>query len=368
MKIPFLDLKAQYYSIKPEIDDAIQKTIENSAFILGPEIEEFEKEFAAFCNVKYAVAVNSGTAALHLALLSLGIKEGDEVITVPNSFFATAEAISHCGAKPVFCDINETTFNINEDLIEQKITAKTRAIVPVHLYGNPCNMDRILEIAKRYNLAVVEDSCQAHGAEYKNRRTGSISDAAAFSFYPGKNLGAYGEGGIVTTNNPIIAEKCKLYRAHGENPKNTHNIIGYNYRLEGMQGAILRVKLRYLNKWNEARRKNAEIYSRLLDGVVPTPKISPDNKSVFHVYAIRHKDRNKLREFLQSKGIATGIHYEKPIHLQPAYYSLNYKETDFPIAEKVMKEILSLPMYPELTETEISYICDAIKEFKQLNP
>ncbi len=368
MKIPFLDLKVQYYSIKPEIDAAIQKTLENSTFILGPDIEEFEKEFAAFCNAKYAVAVNSGTAALHLALLSLGIGKDDEVITVPNTFIATAEAISHCGAKPVFCDINKDTYNIDENLIEEKITNKTKAIIPVHLYGNPSNMDKINEIAKKYNLAVIEDACQAHGAEYKSQRVGSLSDAAAFSFYPGKNLGAYGEGGIITTNNPSIAEKCRLYRAHGENPKNTHNVIGYNYRLEGMQGAILRVKLKYLDKWNESRRKNAELYSKLLEYIVPTQKISLNNKAVFHVYVIMHKERNKLREFLQTKGISTGIHYEKPIHLQKAYSFLDYKESDFPVAEKAMKESLSLPIYPEMTEIQIEYVCDAIKEFVNLNP
>ncbi|MCL5018368.1 MAG: DegT/DnrJ/EryC1/StrS family aminotransferase [Candidatus Pacearchaeota archaeon] len=366
MNIPFLDLKAQYHSIKSEIDSAIQKTLENTAFVLGPEIENFEKEFAAFCGVKYAIAVNSGTAALHLALLSLGIKQGDEVITVPNTFIATAEAISHCGAIPVFCDISEETFNIDENLIESKITSRTKAIIPVHLYGNSCNMDKINEIAKKYNLFVIEDACQAHGAEYKNKRVGSLSNIAAFSFYPGKNLGCYGEGGIIVTNNSELADKCKLYRAHGENPKNTHNVIGYNYRLEGLQGAILRVKLKYLNQWNEQRRKNAEIYTKLLKDIVITPKISENNKSIFHVYSIRHKNRDKLREFLQLKGIATGIHYEKPIHFQKAYAFLNYKESDFPVAEKVTKEILSLPMYPELTESQIEYVCNSIKEFENL--
>ncbi len=334
----------------------------------GPKVREFEEKFAKLCGTKFAVAVSSGTAALHLALLSLGIGQNDEVITVPNTFIATAEAISHCGAKPVFCDINRDNYNIDENLIEEKITNKTKAIIPVHLYGNPCNMDRINEIAKKYNLTVIEDACQAHGAEYRNQKVGSLSDAAAFSFYPGKNLGAYGEGGIITTNNPVIAEKCRLYRAHGENPKNIHNIIGYNYRLEGMQGAILRVKLKYLDKWNESRRKNAELYSKLLEGIVPTQKISLNNKAVFHVYAIMHKERDKLREFLQTKGISTGIHYEKPVHLQKAYSFLSYKESDLPIAEKAMKESLSLPIYPEMTEAQIAYVCDSIKEFVNLNP
>ena len=367
MNIPFLDLKAQYKSIKPEIDNAIKEIIDNTAFILGKSVEELEKSFAEFCNVKYAIGVNSGTAALHLALLSLGIKQGDEVITVPNTFIATAEAISHCGATPVFCDINEKTYNIDPELIEEKITNKTKTIVPVHLYGNPCDMDKINAIAEKHNLFVVEDACQAHGAEYKGKKVGSLSNISAFSFYPGKNLGAYGEGGMIITNNEELANKCRLYRAHGEHPKNTHSIIGYNYRLEGMQAAVLNVKLKHLSQWNEARREKAEIYNRLLKNIVITPKIDKNNKSVFHLYVIRHKQRDKLREFLQKKGIATGIHYEKPIHLQQAYSALGYNEGDFLIAEKVMKEIVSLPIYPELTEEQIEYVCNTIKEFEEKN-
>ncbi len=364
MNVPFLDLKAQYNSIKAEIDGAIKEIVDSCAFVLGKSVEDFEKNFAKFCNTKYAVGVNSGTAALHLALLSLGIKQGDEVITTPNTFIATAEAISHCGAKPVFCDIDEDTYNIDPDLIEEKITENTKAIIPVHLYGNPCDMDKINAIAKKHNLFVVEDSCQAHEAEYKGKKTGSLSNIAAFSFYPGKNLGAYGEGGMVVTNNEELASKCRLYRAHGEYPKNTHQVIGYNYRMEGMQGAVLNVKLKYLTQWNEARRKKAEIYSRLLKDIVITPEIGEDNKSVFHLYVVRHKNRDELREFLQKRDIATGIHYLKPIHLQKAYSHLRYKEGDFPVAEKVMKEILSLPIYPELTNERIEYVCDAIKEFE----
>lgn len=364
MNVPFLDLKAQYEPIKSEIDQAIQNTINNCSFILGPDVEELEKEFSKFCNAKYAVAVNSGTAALHLALLSLGVKKRDEVITAPNSFFATAEAISHCGATPVFVDIDESTYNIDPNLIESKITEKTKVIIPVHLYGNSCDMDKINSIAKKHNLFVVEDSCQAHGAEYKGKKVGSLSDVAAFSFYPGKNLGAYGEGGIIVTNNEKISEKCRLYRTHGENPKNTHNVIGYNYRLEGLQGAILRTKLKHLTKWNETRRENARIYTNLLNDKVITPKIPQENKSVFHLYVIRHPNRDKLRAFLQEKGISTGVHYEKPIHLQKAYSHLGYKEGDYPISEKVMKEIVSLPMYPELTELQIKHVCDTIKEFE----
>jgi len=363
MNIPFLDLKSQYDSIKSEIDKAIQNIVDNTSFVLGPEVQKFEEEFASFCNVEHAIAVNSGTAALHLSLLSLGIKKEDEVILPPNTFIATAEAISHCGATPVFCDINEETYNIDPELLESKITEKTKAIIPVHLYGNPCDMDRINEIARKHNLFVIEDSCQAHGARYKWRKTGSLSDISSFSFYPGKNLGAYGEGGIIITNNPDLAEKCRLYRAHGENPKNTHKVIGYNYRMESLQGAILRVKLKYLNQWNEERRKKAKLYSELLKDIVKIPKVPDYNQSVFHIYCIKHKERNKLKNFLQEKGIATGIHYSKPIHLQEAYSFLGYKEGDLPIAEKVTKEILSLPIYPELNEIQIKYICDSIKEF-----
>jgi dTDP-4-amino-4,6-dideoxygalactose transaminase len=364
MKIPFLDLKAQNNSIKTEIDKNIKEIIDNSSFILGPSVEMLENEFAKFCNVKYSIGVNSGTAGLHLALLSLGIKQGDEVITVPNTFIATAEAISHCGATPVFCDIDESTFNIDVKLIEEKINDKTKAIIPVHLYGSSCDMDKINEIAKKHDLFVIEDSCQAHGAEYKGRKTGSSSDIAVFSFYPGKNIGAFGEGGIIVTNNKELAEKCKLLRAHGENPKNTHLVIGYNYRMEGIQGAVLNVKLKYLLQWNEARREKAKSYSELLQNIVITPKIPNDNLSVFYLYVIRHKNRDKLKDFLEKNGVATGIHYERPIHLQKAYSHLGYKEGDFPVAEKVMKEILSLPIYPELTLEQIQHICKLIKEFK----
>lgn len=363
-KVPFLNLKAQYQSIKPEIDNAIKNVLENNSFILGPAVEEFEKNFADFCNVRHSVAINSGTAALQIALLSLGIKPGDEVITVPNTFIATTEAISHIGAKPVFVDIKEDTYNLNPDLIEKAITEKTKAIIAVHLYGNPCDMDKINEIAKRNNLFVVEDACQAHGAEYKGKKVGALTDVAAFSFYPGKNLGAYGEGGAITTNNREIANKCKLLRAHGEYPKNTHSIIGFNERMHGIQGAVLNVKLKHLNAWNESRRKKAELYNQLLKDVLITPKIDESNKHVFHLYVIRTKEREKLHGFLQSKGIETGIHYQKPIHLQEAYSFLNYSKGSFPVAEKVMEEIISLPIYPELTEEQIRYIVDKIKEFK----
>ena len=370
MEVPFLDLKAQYNSIKPEIDETIKNVVDNNAFVLGPAVKEFEENFANFCNAKYAVAVNSGTAALHLSLLSIGVGPGDEVITVPNTFIATVEAISHCGATPVFVDINKYTYTMDYTKLEQKINHKTKAIIPVHLYGLPADMERINELAKKYDIKVIEDACQAHGAEYKAQRVGSLGDISAFSFYPGKNLGAYGEGGMIVTNNEELANKCRLLRAHGENPKNTHKVVGYNYRMAGMQGAILNVKLKYLNEWNELRRDKAKLYNKLLEGVkgIVLPQIGDDGtyKSVFHLYVIRTKDRDKLRDFLQSKGISSGVHYEIPIHLQEAYKELGLKEGDYPITEECMSEIISLPIFPELTEEQIKYVCESIKEFMEL--
>ncbi len=363
VKVPFLDLRKHHDSFREEIEKAIKEVIDNSSFILGPKVEEFERNFSDFCNTKYCISVNSGTSALHLALLSCGIGKEDEVITVPNTFIATAEAISHCGAKPVFVDIKEEDYTINPQLIENSITEKTKAIIPVHLFGTPCDMDKINEIAKKHNLFVIEDACQAHGAEYNEEKTGSLSDVAAFSFYPGKNLGALGEGGAIVTNNSEIAEKCKILRAHGESPKNTHSVIGFNYRMHGIQAAILNIKLKYLEKWNELRKQKAQIYNGLLKEKVIVPKIFENHIQVFHLYVIRHKNRDELREFLKSKNIDTGIHYPIPIHLQNAYSHLGYKEGDFPVTEKVTKEIISLPIFPELTESQINHVAETIKEF-----
>ena len=360
MNIPFVNLKSQYLSIKGEIDTAIKGVIDNTSFILGNYLEEFEKNFAKFCNTKYAVGVNSGTAALYLALLAHGIGKDDEVITALNSFFATAGAISHTGAKPVFVDINEGTYNIDVSKIENAITEKTKMIIPVHLYGQTAEMDEIKKIAEKHNLTVIEDCCQAHGAEYNCKRT-PVGDTGCFSFYPSKNLGAFGEGGAVVTNNEEIAAKLKLLRAHGESPKNTHQVIGYNYRLEGLQAAILNVKLKHLDKWNKARGEKARLYNELLKNIVITPEDNAGN--VYHLYVIRHKERNALQQHLSSKGIMTGIHYPVPIHLQPAYAHLGYKKEDFPVAEKCANEILSLPMYPELTEEEVNYVASMIKDF-----
>jgi len=366
--ILFVDLKAQYDSIKDKIDEAIQNVLNTTSFIMGEELKKFEVEFAIFCGVKHAIGVANGSDALILALRACGIREGDEVITVPHTFVSTAEAISNVGGKVIFVDIDPKTYTIDVTKIEEKITERTKAIIPVHLYGQPANMDPIMELAKKYNLKVIEDAAQAHGAEYKGKKVGSIGDVACFSFYPGKNLGAYGDAGMVVTNNEEIAEKIKLLRNHGRMTKKyEHDIEGYSSRLDNLQAAILRVKLRYLNKWNESRRKNAKKYNELLTNIggIITPYEADYAKHVYHLYVIStDKGRDKLREELKSKGVATGIHYPIPLHLQPAYNYLGYKEGDFPVTEKASQEILSLPMFAELNGGQIEEIVKIIKNFK----
>ncbi len=363
MKINFVDLKRQYLPIKEEIDNAIHNVLDNTAFILGNEVESFENEFAQFCNKKFAIGVNSGTAALHLALLANDIRQGDEVITVPNTFFATAEAISLAGAKPVFVGIEEDSYNIDTNKIKAAITDKTKAIMPVHLYGQPCDMDPIKDIAAKNKLIIIEDCCQAHGAEYKQKKV-PVSSTGCFSFYPGKNLGAAGEGGIVVSDDEKVAEKIRLLRGHGESPKYNHQMIGFNYRMEGIQGAVLRVKLKHLGDWTNSRRKNAELYNELLKDIdVITPIEKEYAKHVYHIYQIRTKKRDSMQEFLKSNEIFTNIHYKIPIHLQKAYEFLGYNKGDFPITEKVVDETLSLPMFPELKEEEIRFVVEKIKEF-----
>jgi len=358
--IPFVDLKAQYDSIKDEIDKAMQKVLSNTSFIMGEELKKFELEFAQFCNAKYAIGVANGSDALILALLACGIGEGDEVITVPHTFIATTEAISNVGGKVVFVDIDPKTYTIDVLKIEEKITEKTKAIIPVHLYGQPADMDPIIRLAKKYNLKIIEDAAQAHGAEYKSEKVGSIGDVGCFSFYPSKNLGAYGDAGMAVTNNEGIAEKIKLLRNHGRiTKKYEHDVEGYSSRLDNLQAAILRVKLKHLNEWNENRRENAQKYNELLNNIagIITPYEAEYAKHVYHLYVIRVvKERDKLREELESKNIATGIHYPIPLHLQPAYIYLGYKERDFPVTEKASQEILSLPMFAELTNGQIEEI------------
>ena len=364
--IPFVDLKAQYNTIKGEIDKAIQNVLNTTSFIMGEELKKFEVEFARFCDLKYAIGVANGSDALILALRACGIGEGDEVITVPHTFISTAEAISNVGGKVVFVDIDPKTYTIDVSKIEEKINKKTKAIIPVHLYGQPADMDPIMMLAKKYNLKIIEDAAQAHGAEYKEKKVGSIGDVACFSFYPGKNLGAYGDAGIVITDNEEIAEKVKLLRNHGRiTKKYEHQIEGYSSRLDNLQAAILRVKLRHLNKWNESRRRNAKKYNELLSNIsgIITPYEADYAEHVYHLYVVRveKKGREKLKEELKSKGIATGIHYPIPLHLQPAYKYLGYKEGDFPITENASQEILSLPMFAELTGVQIEEIVKIIK-------
>ena len=364
MNVPFLNLKIQYESIKDEINAAISGVIEKTAFAGGPFVAQFEEEFAEFCQCQHAIGVGNGTDALWLPLLALGIGRGDEVITVPSTFIATAEAISFCGATPVFVDIDEQTYNMNPDLLEAAITPKTKAIIPVHLFGQTADMDPIMDIAKKHNLYVIEDACQAHGSEYKGKRAGSIGDASAFSFYPGKNLGAYGEAGAIVTNNADLTSKTKMFRDHGQARKYYHGMIGWNARMDGIQGAILSAKLKHLESWTEARRKNASLYNELLSNVdgITTPREADYTRHVYHIYAIRVQNRDELIEKLAEKEIFCGIHYPIPLHLQEAYSFLGLGKGSFPIAEKCAEEFVSLPMFPELTEAQIKYTTDEIKK------
>jgi dTDP-4-amino-4,6-dideoxygalactose transaminase len=363
LNVPFVDLKAQHSEIRAELNQAIEKTLDNTAFILGEEVKRFEDAFAKYCGSKYATGVNSGTAALQLALLAKDVKQGDEIITVSNTFFATTEAISHCNATPVFVDIEEETYNIDPKKIEEAITPKTKAIVPVHLYGQAADMEPIKEIAEKHSLAVVEDACQAHGAEYRGKRM-PVNGTACFSFYPSKNLGAIGEGGAVVSDNEEFIEKVTLLRAHGEKPKNVHSRIGFNFRMDGIQAAALNVKLKYLDKWISERRKKAECYNNALQ---ESPVIKPVEKNygkhAYHLYVIKAEERDKLRKFLESSGISTGIHYLTPIHLQKAYAFLKVGEGSLPVTENTMQKIVSLPMYPELTEEAINFVAEQIKAF-----
>jgi len=359
--IPFVDLKAQYAGIKDEVNVAIQGILESCQFTLGSEVAAFEEEFATYCQAQYGIGVNTGTSALHLALLAAGIGPGDEVITVPFTFVATVAAIYYTGATPVFVDIDPRTFTIDVEAIEGAITERTKAILPVHLYGQPADMDPILDIAKRHGLIVIEDAAQAHGAEYKGRRVGSLGDMGCFSFYPGKNLGAYGEGGMVVTSNAEYTRTIRMLRDWGAEQKYHHVLKGYNFRLEGIQGAVLRVKLRHLEKWTEARRAAAAHYDELLsDCGVQTPEAMPYARHVYHVYAIRTQQRSEWQQALQDKGIQTGIHYPIPVHLLPAYADLGYSKGDFPHSEQAANEVLSLPMFAELSRAQCQEVCEAV--------
>jgi dTDP-4-amino-4,6-dideoxygalactose transaminase len=358
MKVPYLDLKAQYESIRGEIGDAIQQVLDRTAFAGGPFVAQFEKEFAAFCGTRFSAGVGSGTDALWMALLGLGIGPGDEVVTVPDTFIATAEAISWCGAKPVFVDVDPVTYNMDPSKIESAVTEKTKAIIPVHLFGQMADMDPVMEIARKRKLYVVEDASQAHGAEYKGKKAGSIGDAGCFSFYPGKNLGAYGEAGAVVTNNEELDKKMRMLRDHGQAKKYYHSLIGWNARMDGIQGAVLSVKLKHLDAWTEARRRNAKRYDELLRNVpgVIVPVEAPYAKHVYHIYAIRVADRDRLIASLAEKDIHCGIHYPIPVHLLDAYKSLNLGKGSFPVAEKNAAEFVSLPMFAELSREQIETV------------
>ncbi|MCP4166806.1 MAG: DegT/DnrJ/EryC1/StrS family aminotransferase [Chloroflexi bacterium] len=362
MSIPLVDLKAQYQSIQPEVDEAIQRVISNTSFIMGPEVAGFEAAFARYCGVKHALGVSSGTSALYLALLAYGIGAGDEVITTSFTFFATGEAISQVGARPVFVDIYPVTYNIDPQKIAAAITPYTKAIMPVHLYGQPADMDLINEIAGQHKLIVIEDAAQAHGSLYKERRAGSLADAACFSFYPSKNLGCYGDAGAVVTDDDEIAERVRLLRDHGRISKYEHAELGYGHRIDAIQTAVLGVKLPHLDDWNEARRQRAARYEELLaDTPVITPKYLPETHPVFHCYVVRTPDRDAVVEHLQQAGIGVGVHYPIPLHLQPAYRFLELEPGSFPITEQMSHEVMSLPMYAEMTDAQQDEVVEAIK-------
>ncbi len=363
MRVPFLDLKAQYETIKGEVYVALQQVIDRTAFAGGPFVADFEKEFAAFCGTQHAAAVGSGTDALWLSLLAIGIGPGDEVITVSNTFIATAEAISFCGAKPVFVDVDAKTYTMDPSRLHAAITPRTKAIIPVHLFGQTADMDPILAIARERGLSVIEDACQAHGAEYKGRKAGSMGRTGCFSFYPGKNLGAYGEGGAIVTNDPELDQRVRMLRDHGQAKKYHHALIGWNARMDGFQGAVLGVKLKYLPDWNAARRANAARYSRLLSGVpgVVVPEEAAYATHVYHVYAIRVPNRDDVISALAAKDIHCGIHYPIPLHLQEAYKSLGLGRGSFPVAELAASEFVSLPMYPELSPEQIEWVAAALR-------
>ncbi|MGZ8248109.1 DegT/DnrJ/EryC1/StrS family aminotransferase [Methylomagnum sp.] len=365
MNVPFLDLKQQYQSIRGEITEAIQKVLDSAAFAGGPFVTEFENEFANFCKTEYAIGVGNGTDALWLALWGLGVMPGDEVITVSNTFIATVEAISLCGAIPVFVDVDPDTLTMDPKRIEAAITTKTKAIIPVHLYGQMADMDPIMAIARKHHLVVVEDAAQAHGAEYKGRLAGSIGDAGCFSFYPGKNLGAYGEAGAVVTNHSELARVIRILREHGQSKKYYHEKIGWNARMDGIQGAVLSVKLKYLAGWNEARRQHAAAYSHLLSGIesIRLPVEAAYAKHVYHVYPIHIENRDNFIKVMGDKGIHCGIHYPVPVHRQEAYAHLGLPAGSFPISEKSAQSVVSLPMFSELGSLDIEYIVENVRAY-----
>jgi len=362
VSVPFVDLKAQYRSIRHEIDAAVAQVLDSAQLILGDEVAGFEREFAAYSGATEAVAVNSGTSALHLALLAAGVGPGDEVITVPFTFVATVSAIGYTNARAVFVDVDPDYYTMDPAKLEAAITPRTKAIMPVHLYGQPADMDRILDIATRRGIPVIEDAAQAHGAEYHGRRCGSMGAVAGFSFYPGKNLGAYGEGGAVASSRADLVTTMRLLRDWGAPRKYEHTLKGFNYRMDGIQGAILRVKMKHIEAWTEARRSRAALYARhLRDLPMRLPQERPGCRHVYHVYAVRTRERQRLQAALLERGVHTGIHYPIPVHLQPAHHDLGYRRGDFPVSEQLADEVLSLPLYPELTDTQVAEVAAALR-------
>jgi dTDP-4-amino-4,6-dideoxygalactose transaminase len=360
--IPLVDLKAQYAAIKPEVDAAVQRVLDSAAFILGREVEQFETAFAEYCGTRHAVGIASGTAALHLVLLACGVGPGDEVITTPHTFIATAEAISHAGARPVFVDIDAATYNLDPQRVAAAISPRTKAIMPVHLYGNPAAMQPLLDLARPRGLAVIEDAAQAHGARYRGQRVGNWGTAACFSFYPGKNLGGYGDGGAVVTNDDTVAERVRLLRDHGRRDKYEHVQIGYGERLDALQAAVLAVKLRHLDQWNERRRLAVERYRRLLDGApVVFSATTDDSETVHHLLVIRVAQRDRVLDRLKAAGIGAGIHYPIPLHRQPAYAHLGYPAGSFPVAEQAADDVLSIPLYPEIADAQIDEVVTTLR-------
>jgi dTDP-4-amino-4,6-dideoxygalactose transaminase len=367
MKVPFVDLKSQYIRIKEEIQKEINEVLDNTAYICGRKVKKFEEDFAEVHQVKYCTALSSGTDALHTALTALGIKHGNEVIVPVNTFIATSEAVTLCGAKPVFVDQDEKTYNIDTGKIEKAVTPKTKAIIPVHLYGQPADMKPIMDIAGKHNLFVIEDCSQAHLSEYNGKRTGGIGHIGTFSFYPGKNLGAYGEGGAVVTNDENLHRKMLNFRQHGSTEKYVHESEGHNYRMEEIQAGVLNVKLKYIREWTEKRRKIAEFYNikfaSFMTEMVIIPNCLENVKHVYHLYVVRVKKRDELMKYLAENGVQSALHYPIPLHLQKAYAYLGYQKGNFPVAENCCGEILSLPMYPELTEEQAGFVCMTIKNF-----
>lgn len=365
MNIPLVDLKAQYYSIKAEIDEAMARIMDNTAFIMGKGVSEFEAGFAEYARAKHAIGVANGTEALMLAYQVAGLKRGDEVITTPHTFIASVSAFAHWGVKPIFVDVDPRTYNINPDHIEAAITPRTRAIVPVHLYGQPANMSAIAAIAEKHGLMIIEDAAQAHGAEWEGRRVGSWGLLTGYSFYPGKNLGAAGDAGGITTNDDDLARQLRLLLNHGSENKYLHTVLGYNARMDGLQGAILNVKLRHIERWTEQRRANAAYYDQALAGIegIVTPYADPRGRHVYHLYVIQvPTDRDTFLKHLHERGIGAGIHYPIPLHLQPSFAYLGHKEGDFPVTEALAKSIISLPMFPELTHEQMDYVAQAVRE------